>query len=94
MNNFITKKYDSIAEAMSTIHSYNRILRETTSDKKEVLLEIDETTYDSLDPTLRKTVSKYEYEIEKNEAKRSIDLIDDSLVASVFNEVRKSLKNA
>ena len=94
MNNFITKKYDSIAEAMSTIHSYNRILRETTSYKKEVLLEIDETTYDSLDPTLRKTVSKYEYEIEKNEAKRSIDLIDDSLVASVFNEVRKSLKNA
>ena len=40
------------------------------------------------------TVSSEKYEIEKNEAKRSIDLIDDSLVASVFNEVRKSLKNA
>ena len=40
MNDFLTKKYDSVATAMETTHSYNRILRETTSDKQEVLFRV------------------------------------------------------
>lgn len=88
--NFIIKKYGSISTSTQTIHSYNRILRAQTASTDEVLLEVDLTTYNSLNSSDRKTISKFDYELSNNEAKREIKLIEDTYAASILNEVRRS----
>lgn len=87
----LLRKYGSISEARSTIHSYHQILRAGTATEKQTLIEVDETTYNSLSGSLRTTISKYDYEHEKNEEKRSINLIEDVYVANIQSELRRGI---
>lgn len=71
-------KYGSIPTAHQTIHNYYNI-----SDQV-----IDYTTYLTLADNERYTKTKYEYEMEANEAKRAIQLIEDIYVPQILEELR------
>jgi hypothetical protein len=84
----IRKKYntplqDGLIFAYQTIHHYE--------DKNGVV--IDETTYRSLPAVERTAVSVYDYEMNANEAKRQIRLLDPSFVDQVDAEADTILKS-
>ena len=90
--NFVKHKYGTLASAKNTVHHYEEIVRQrveatNTSDPiPEAIIQVDKTSYDSLAVGSRKIIYCYEYEVNKNEDKRSIKLIDPTFAAGVFSE--------
>jgi hypothetical protein len=60
---------------------------------KQKYVVVDQTTYNSLTPSVRKSVSKYDWEVEENEKKRQIKILDRRYLSLVQNEVRTVLRN-
>ena len=54
----------------------------------ERTVEIDYTTYRTIEEDFRKIIYVYEYEQEKNEAKRSINLISGTYITSIMEQFR------
>lgn len=84
LNAMILQKYGTLSYAYQTVHHYERIvnpqqiviengIQRIIPEKK---LIIDHTTYLTLPNDNRKIVSMYEYEVEENEKRRQINLID------------------
>ena len=94
---YIKDKYGSLTIAKNTIHHYEKILRArveatgTTDAIPEARLEIDETTYDTLDTNVRNIKYCYDWEVDRNEAKRDIKLIDSLYVADILSEHAEKL---
>ena len=91
-DNYIRKKYGSAVTAQSTVHHYEKIIRTSSVridgsfiDEKTVWVDLE--TYNTLASDARKTISSYQYEIEQNEAKANIKLLDKRYVPSLINEV-------
>ena len=84
--------------AKNTIHHYEKILRTrveatgTTDAIPESKLEIDETTYDTLDTDVRNIKYCYDWEVDRNEAKRDIKLIDRLYVSDILTEHAEKLE--
>ena len=93
-DSYIINKYNSIAESKTSIHEYRKIIRENKLDQQKYTITVDKDTYDSLSPTSREIIYSFDYEVELNEQKREIQLIEDVYVASIFNEVRRTFINA
>ena len=97
-NSYIKDKYGTLTIAKNTIHHYEKILRTrveatgTTDAIPEAKLEIDETTYDTLDTDVRNIKYCYDWEIDRNEAKRDIKLIDRLYVADILSEHAEKLE--
>ena len=95
---FIKNKYGSLATATSTIDHYEQILRTrveatgTTDPIEEARIEIDETTYDTLALAARNIKYCYDWEVDRNEAKRDIKLIDRLYVADILSEHAEKLE--
>ena len=95
---YIKNKYGSLAYAKSTVHHYVQTVRErveatNTSDPiPKAEIEIDLTTYNTLAAGSRKIVYYYEWEVERNEDKRNIKLIDSRYVADILSEQGEKLK--
>jgi len=93
LNNFIIKKYGSITAANEQIHHYELLVQEHQVLFDGTIIpakyeEIDLTTYNSLPGSQRKIVTSYEYEVEANDAKRSIKLLDSDFLPSLLTQVR------
>jgi len=98
LNDLIKKKYGSIPAAKAEVHEYRQIIRnaETLFDGRVIQKEyvvVDQTTYNTLDPANRETVDKYEYEIEENDKKRQIKILDKKYLNILKDEVQDILKN-
>ena len=94
---FVIKKYGSVATAQGAVHHYEQIIRSPSYYRgetiiKEKTIHVDETTYNSLDASVRRSVSNYEYELELNEDKRRIKLIDNRYVSDILSEFRAVLR--
>jgi len=95
---YIKDKYGSLTIAKNTIYHYEKILRTrveatgTTDAIPEAKLEIDETTYDTLDSDARNIKYCYDWEVDRNEAKRDIKLIDRLYVADILSEHAEKLE--
>ena len=95
---FIKNKYGTLATATSTIHHYEQILRTrveatgTTDAIPEARIEIDLTTYNTLADAARNIKYCYDWEIDRNEAKRDIKLIDRLYVADILSEHAEKLE--
>ena len=95
---YIKDKYGSLTIAKNTIHQYEKILRTrveatgTTEAIPEAKLIIDETTYDTLDSDARNIKYCYDWEVDRNEAKRDIKLIDRLYVADILSEHAEKLE--
>jgi hypothetical protein len=97
-DDYIKGKYGSAKQAQETVYEYRQIItpKQTLEDGtvvEERYAVIDETTYSSLDPTKRVSVSSYDYEIEKNEIKRRIKLLDKRYLNQIKGEVEDILRN-
>ena len=96
---FIINKYGSVTTAISGIKHYYQIIRAEvprtgTSERiPEVKFAVDETTYDSLGISDRTTLSNYDYEVELNDAKREIRLINPDFIQDIDYQVKRSLKS-
>jgi len=97
-DDYIKGKYGSIASAQATVYEYRKVLAEkqvkydgTIVPKRTVV--IDSTTYSSLSESERESVSEYDWEVEQNELKRQIKLVDKRYVPQIRNEVKNILRN-
>jgi len=94
---YVKNKYGSLATAKSSIHQYEQILRTrveatgTTDAIPVAKIEVDVTTYNALDAADRNIVYCYDWEIDRNEAKRDIKLIDRRYVADILSEHSEKL---
>ena len=95
---YIKNKYGTLAAAKNGIHHYEQIVRqriEATGTSEPVplaCLEVDITTYNALDAADRNIVYCYNWEIDRNEAKRDIKLIDRRYVADILSEHSEKLQ--
>ena len=95
---YIKAKYGTLTIAKNTIHHYEKILRTrveatgTTDAIPEARIIIDETTYDTLDTDVRNIKYCYDWEVDRNEAKRDIKLIDRLYVADILSEHAEKLE--
>lgn len=97
-DNYIKGKYGSIPEAQAEVHEYRQILNEaevkfdgTKVPKRTVV--VDQTTYNSLSPTVRESISKYDYEVEQNDARRKIKILDKRFLDKVRDEAITVLRD-
>ncbi len=90
--NFIKAKYGTITVAKNKLHHYEQIVRDRveatgTEDAIPVYkIEVDETTYNSLDDSKREIVYCYNWEVDRNEAKRDIKMIDRQYASDILSE--------
>ena len=95
--NFIKDKYGTINAAQTEIHHYEQIVRNrveatgTTDAIPVAKIEVDVTTYNALDAEDRDVVYSYNWELDRNESKRDIKLIDAMYVADVMSEHAEKL---
>jgi hypothetical protein len=94
---YVKNKYGSLATAKNSIHQYEQILRTrveatgTTEAIGEARIIIDETTYDTLAVDARNIKYCYDWEVDRNEAKRDIKLINRNFVADILTEHAEKL---
>ena len=94
---YVKNKYGSLATAKNSIQQYEQILRTrveatgTTEAIPEARIIIDETTYDTLDTDVRNIKYCYDWEVDRNEAKRAIKLISRNFVADILTEHAEKL---
>ena len=95
---FIINKYGSVTIALSGVKNYFQIIRAevartgTSERVPEVKFAVDETTFNALGTGDRSTLSNYDHEVELNEAKREIRLINPSFIQDIDYQVKRSLK--
>ena len=95
---FIINKYGSVTIAISGVKNYFQIIRAevartgTSERVPEVKFAVDETTFNALGTDDRSTLSNYDHEVELNEAKREIRLINPSFIQDIDYQVKRSLK--
>ena len=95
---YIKAKYGTLITAKNTIHHYEQILRTrveatgTTDPIPEARIEVDVTTYDTLAAAAREIKYCYDWEVDRNEAKRDIKLIDSLYVADILSEHAEKLE--
>lgn len=97
-DNMIKSKYGNQSTAQATVHEYRKVLNEkrvkfdgTIIEKRYVV--VDEQTYSGLSENERESISKYDYELELNEQKRKIKILDKRYIPQVKNEVREILRD-
>jgi len=90
-NRFIIRKYGSIGTAKSTVHEYKQIVREQSTrfdgtfiPKKHLVVDLD--TYNTLSTDERILVTKYDYEVDLNEQKAQIKILDEKFLSSIVTQ--------
>ena len=97
LTNFIKDKYGSITVAKNTIHHYEQIVRTrveatgTTDPIPVAKIVVDVTTYNALAGADKNIVYCYNWELDRNEAKRDIKLIDAMYVGDIMSEHAEKL---
>ena len=95
---YVKNKYGTLSAAKNGIHHYEKIVRTrieatgTTEAFPEARIEVDITTYNALDPSVRNIVYYYDWEVDRNEAKRDIKLIGRNFVADILTEHAEKLE--
>ena len=95
---YIKNKYGTLSYAQSTVHHYEQTIRErveatgTSEPFSKATIEVDLTTYNTLAVGSRRIVYYYDWEVERNEDKRNIKLIDRNYVSDILAEQAEKLK--
>ena len=95
--NYLVTKYGSIESANTTVKKRYKVLSAafrkidgTVIPKRR--LEIDETTFNTLSEADKELQTAYEYEVEVNDDKRKIHLIDSSYLSIITDQVENILR--
>jgi len=95
---YIKGKYGSLASAQSEIHEYRQVLSDRSVRYDGVVTEkrtvvVDQTTYNTLSESEREVITKYDHEVELNEERRTIRLLDKRFADKVRDEVLTVLRD-
>jgi hypothetical protein len=106
---YIAGKYGSIAAAQARVEEYRIYLNRIENGSKvpatsvvlydgtvveERVVVVDESTYNATASNYQKAaVTSYDYEIEKNESRRAIRLLDKRYLSTVRDQVEDILRN-
>lgn len=109
LNSYIIGKYGSLAAAQSRFEEYRIYLCRIENGQKvpataktlyngdrleERVVVVDEATYNATASNFQKAaVTSYDFEVEKNESRRSIRLLDKRYLGKVRDEVEDILRN-
>lgn len=90
----IKKKYGSVPAAQAEIHEYRKILNNQSVLYDGIVipkrtLTIDSTTYSTLSSSSREAITKYDYEVELNESKRNIKLIEGRYIGQILTQIER-----
>ena len=92
--NYIIEQYGSVSAAQSTNKYYYQIVRAEVSRTgvservPEYKIIVDQTTYNSLDASVRSAQNVYDWEVEQNDNKREIKLINPDFIQDIDYEVK------
>ena len=92
--NYIIEQYGSVSTAQSTNKYYYQIVRAEVARTgvservPEYKIIVDQTTYNSLDASVRSAQNVYDYEVEQNDNKREIKLINPDFIQDIDYEVK------
>ena len=92
--NYIIEQYGSVSSAQSTNKYYYQIIRAEVAKTgiservPEYKIIVDQTTYNSLDSSVRSAQNVYDYEVEQNDNKREIKLINPDFIQDIDYEVK------
>ena len=95
---YIKNKYGTLSYAQSTVHHYEQTIRErveatgTSEPFSKATIEVDLTTYNTLAVGSRRIVYYYDWEVERNEDKREIKLIDPKYASDILSEQAEKLR--
>ncbi len=95
--NYIIEQYGSIATAQTTNKYYYQTIRAEVAKTgiservPEYKIIVDQTTYNSLDQSVRSAQSVYDWEVEQNDNKREIKLINPDFIQDIDYEVKNTL---
>jgi len=96
-DNYIKGKYGSVPAAKAEVHEYRQIISDAfvkndgTRIKKRTLV-VDSTTYSSLGFNEKESIDKYTYELELNDKKRRIKILDTRHLKKLQEEVKGILR--
>jgi len=95
---YIKGKYGSISSAQATVHEYRQILTNSKvlidgSKVAKRWVVIDLTTYNTLAEVDKELITKYDYEIDANDEKRKIKILDKRFLNQIQDEVEDILIN-
>ena len=98
LTNYIRDKYGSVSAAHQTTHERRLILsagKKLSSGRilKKRFVIVDESTYNATPEGDRELVTKWEYEVDRNDARRDIKILDKKYISLVRNEIRDILKD-
>ena len=91
---FITEKYGSIGNSKTTVHHYEYIWQQRvevtgTSDPVPVrIVEVDYDTFLTVGEDNRRIKYAFEWEQDRNEGYRSINLVQPAYISGVLDEAR------
>ena len=94
--NYIIEQYGSVSAAQSTNKYYYQIVRAEVARTgvservPEYKVIVDQTTYNSLDASVRSAQNVYDYEVEQNDNKREIKLINPDFIQDIDYEVKNA----
>ena len=92
--NYIIEQYGSVSAAQSTNKYYYQIVRAEVARTgvservPEYKIIVDESTYNTLDASVRSAQSVYDWETEQNDNKRDIKLINPDFIQDIDFEVK------
>ena len=92
--NYIIEQYGSVSAAQSTNKYYYQIVRAEVARTgvservPEYKIIVVQTTYNSLDASVRSAQNVYDYEVEQNDNKREIKLINPDFIQDIDYEVK------
>ena len=92
--NYIIEQYGSVSAAQSTNKYYYQIVRAEVARTgvservPEYKIIVDQTTYNSLDASVRSAQNVYDWEVEQNDNKREIKLINPDFIQDIDYEVK------
>jgi len=94
---FIVGKYGNLQSPKTTIKYYYKILSAATvktdgTRVEERKLVVDETTYNSLAANERSTITEYDWEVELNEERKQIRLLEPRFLSKAIDEVETILQ--
>jgi hypothetical protein len=97
-NDYIKGKYGSIAAAQAQTDHYRKILSEKQVKYDGTIIperyvRVDQTTYNSLSESVRSAPSCWDVELELNEKKRQIKILDKRYLPQIRDEVKNILRN-
>ena len=95
--NYIIEQYGSVLAAQSTNKYYYQVVRAEVAKTgiservPEYKIIVDQSTYNTLDASVRSAQSVYDWETEQNDNKREIKIINPDFIQDIDYEVKKTL---